>query len=73
MLFRSIRGDEPAPARGADGKPGPVVSGALAGLVQRAWDSWQRGQDAIKRGDWAAYGQAQKQLEEILRQLRENR
>ncbi len=68
-----IRGDEAAQARGADGKPGPVLSVAVTGLVQRAWESWQRGQDAIKRGDWTAYGQAQKQLEETLRQLREAR
>jgi hypothetical protein len=68
-----IRGDEPAQARGADGKPALGVPGAMVGLVQRAWESWQRGQDALKRGDWTAYGQAQKQLEETLRQLREGR
>jgi uncharacterized membrane protein (UPF0182 family) len=45
----------------------------MVGLVQRAWESWQRGQDALKRGDWTAYGQAQKQLEETLHQLRESR
>ena len=68
-----IRGDEPAPARGADGKPAPGAPAAMVGHVQRAWESWQRGQDALKRGDWTAYGQAQKQLEETLRQLRESR
>ncbi len=68
-----VRGDEAAPARGADGKPAPALTGAVMGLAQKAWDAWQRGQDAIKRGDWAAYGQAQKQLEETLRQLREAR
>jgi uncharacterized protein len=67
------RGDEAAPARAADGKPAPALTGAVMGLAQKAWDAWQRGQDAIKRGDWAAYGQAQKQLEETLRQLREAR
>ncbi len=68
-----VRGDEAAPARGADGKPAPALAGAVMGLAQKAWEAWQRGQDAIKRGDWAAYGQAQKQLEETLRQLREAR
>jgi len=68
-----VRGDEAAPARGADGKPAPALTGAVMGLAQKAWEAWQRGQDAIKRGDWAAYGQAQKQLEETLRQLREAR
>jgi uncharacterized membrane protein (UPF0182 family) len=68
-----VRGDEAVQPRGADGKLAPALSGALTGLAQKAWDAWQRGQDAIKRGDWAAYGQAQKQLEETLRQLREAR
>ena len=54
-------------------RPAPVGSGALAGLVQKAWEAWQRGQEAIKRGDWSAYGQAQKELEGLLRQLREAR
>jgi uncharacterized membrane protein (UPF0182 family) len=68
-----VRGDEAVQPRGADGKPSPALSGMVTGLAQKAWDAWQRGQDAIKRGDWAAYGQAQKQLEESLRQLREAR
>ena len=68
-----VRGDEPAQARGADGKPALGAPAAMVGQVQRAWESWQRGQDALKRGDWTAYGQAQKQLEETLRQLREAR
>ena len=34
---------------------------------------WQdkRGQEAIRKGDWAAYGQEQKRVEEALRRLRE--
>jgi uncharacterized membrane protein (UPF0182 family) len=68
-----IRGEEAAQPSGGDGRPAPALSGALSGLAQRAWEAWQRGQDAIKRGDWTAYGQAQKQLEETLRQLREAR
>ncbi len=68
-----IRGDEPALAHGAEGKPALGAPAAMVGLVQRAWESWQRGQDALKRGDWTAYGQAQKQLEETLGQLREAR
>jgi len=68
-----VRGDEAPAAKTPDGRPAPVVSGALAGLVQKAWEVWQRGQEAIKRGDWSAYGQAQKELEALLRQLRETR
>lgn len=51
----------------------PAVDAAVPGLVQRAWDAWQKGQDALKRGDWAGYGQEQKRLEETLRQLQGNR
>jgi uncharacterized protein len=59
-------GDRAAPSAGAP-------TAAIMGGVQRAWDAWQRGQDALRRSDWAAYGQEQKRLEEALRQLREGR
>ena len=38
-------------------------------LAQRALDTYQRAQDALRRGDWAAYGAEQKRLEETLREL----
>jgi uncharacterized membrane protein (UPF0182 family) len=53
--------------------PAPAVTGAMMGDIQRAWDAWENAQEALKRGDWAAYGQAQKRLEETLRQLKERR
>ena len=70
-----IRGEEGVQPRGAEGgKPeASVASAALGPLAQRAWEAWQKGQEALRRGDWAAYGQAQKQIEENLRQLREAR
>jgi uncharacterized membrane protein (UPF0182 family) len=37
--------------------------------AQRAWEIWTRAQDALRRGDWAAYGAEQKRLEEALRAL----
>jgi uncharacterized membrane protein (UPF0182 family) len=58
----------PTPAPGA---PREAVSGARA-LVQRAWEIWERSQDALRRGDWAQYGAEQKRLEETLRSLRES-
>ncbi len=70
-----IRGEEGVQPRGAEGSK-PEASGAsstLGPLAQRAWEAWQKGQEALRRGDWAAYGQAQKQVEETLRQLREAR
>jgi uncharacterized membrane protein (UPF0182 family) len=53
----------PPPARA--GMP-PAVDAAAA---QRAWEAWTRSQEALHRGDWAAYGAEQKRLEEALRQL----
>jgi len=73
-----VQGQEEA-ARASD-RPagrGPVSAGAptanITSAVQRAWEAWQRGQDALRRGDWAAYGAEQKRLEEALRQLHETR
>ena len=70
-----VRGDEPA-ARPADAArpavPGPL-DGAVMGLVNRAWEAWVKAQDALKKGDWAGYGQEQKRVEDALRQLQERR
>jgi uncharacterized protein len=69
-----VRGDEAPSARPAERAPAPPSLGAAVSAgVQRAWEAWQRGQDALRRGDWAAYGQEQKRLEETLRALREGR
>ncbi|HKQ66486.1 MAG TPA: UPF0182 family protein [Methylomirabilota bacterium] len=38
-------------------------------LSQRALEIWTRAQEALRRGDWAAYGAEQKRLEETLRAL----
>jgi uncharacterized membrane protein (UPF0182 family) len=56
----------PAPA--APGRPGAPPA-ADAAATQRAWDAWTRAQDALRRGDWAAYGAEQKRLEDALRDL----
>jgi hypothetical protein len=60
----------PADARNANVEAAPepnasatVLSGATA---TDALAAYQRGQDAMQRGDWEAYGQAQRDLEEIL-------
>jgi len=64
-----------APDRAAGRGPasGGAPTAAITSAVQRAWEAWQRGQDALRRGDWAAYGAEQKRLEEALRQLHETR
>jgi uncharacterized membrane protein (UPF0182 family) len=66
------RGEDVArrPERGAPAAaPTPPAGAPLGPLAQQAWEIWQRSQEALRRGDWAAYGQEQKRLEEILRQL----
>jgi hypothetical protein len=44
---------------------------SVTGLVARAWEAWTSAQDALRRGDWRAYGEAQRRVEEALRALRE--
>jgi uncharacterized membrane protein (UPF0182 family) len=48
----------------------PPVPVGKESSVERAWQAWSRAQDALRRGDWAAYGVEQKALEEALRALR---
>jgi uncharacterized membrane protein (UPF0182 family) len=55
----------PPPIPGTSRQPEP----ATRTLGQQAWDTWQRAQDALHRGDWAGYGVELKKLEELLRVL----
>ncbi len=76
---------EQALARVFGGRPVPPVAGpglgppreappaGLRALADRAWETWQRAQEALRRGDWAQYGAEQRRLEETLRALREAR
>ncbi len=64
-----IFGGRPA---GGSPPPGAAQEAAVTtarALAQRAWEIWQRAQEALRRGDWAAYGVEQKRLEETLRAL----
>jgi len=49
----------------------PATEGAadVRTIGKRAWEIWTRAQDALRRGDWTAYGAEQKRLEETLRAL----
>ena len=65
-----------AGAEGEDGgAPAPdgqvLAQGDLSAdeLAEQALAAYDRGQDAIARGDWQGYGAAQAELEQILRQL----
>ena len=65
MRAASIAAAAPVGAGGPLAAPPP---GDRA-LAQRALDIYQRAQDALRRGDWAAYGTEQKRLEDTLREL----
>ena len=60
---------ETAP-RALEAGPAAPAGRVDAAAVQRAWDAWTHAQDALRRGDWAAYGAEQKRLEDALRALR---
>jgi hypothetical protein len=57
-----------APAAEAPG-PAAAATPGVSAAAQRAWEVWTRAQDALRRGDWAAYGAKQKRLEDALRSL----
>jgi uncharacterized protein len=70
-----VFGGRAAPAAPTGAAAAPAAREAPAGLAPlatRAWEIWQRGQDALRRGDWTQYGAEQKRLEEALRALTES-
>jgi uncharacterized membrane protein (UPF0182 family) len=64
------QGAEPPDATNANVEAGPapnVSTTVLSGTTAAdALAAYQRGQDALQRGDWEGYGQAQRDLEQIL-------
>lgn len=59
------QGALPAPAPG-----GPSALG-IDGLIEEAEQTFQRGQRALREGEWSAYGEAQEELRDVLRRLGE--
>ena len=77
-LARIFGGRAPSAPAAPAGPPRPGAAGdagtaALHALGRQAWEAWSRAQEALRRGDWAAYGAEQKRLEEMLRALAEGR
>jgi uncharacterized membrane protein (UPF0182 family) len=70
-----VRGEDSAgrPVERGPSTPSAAAGAAVSAGIQRAWEAWQRGQEALRKGDWATYGQEQKRVEEALRQLQEGR
>jgi uncharacterized membrane protein (UPF0182 family) len=54
-----------------DGSPSPVATGAndVKSAVAAAEQAFRDGQDALKKGDFAAYGEAQKRLQAAIARL----
>ena len=69
-VFGLSPGELPEPGVGV--KP-PVIGDSVAGtvleLVQQAVTVYEAGQEALRRGDWAAYGRLQQELGALLSQL----
>jgi hypothetical protein len=70
-IFGGRPGAPPAGQPGAPTRPGEALGPSVMGQVGRAWEAWSQGQDALRRGDWSAYGEAQRRLEDALRALRQ--
>jgi len=59
-----------APAENKPSSPSTAtLSGSPAELVEAAIEAYEQGEKALQSGDWAAYGQSQRRLGEILKQL----
>jgi uncharacterized membrane protein (UPF0182 family) len=68
----AVAGDDAAEGPGAttaDVEDGPTPGLAAVATVSDALTAFERGQEALQRGDWSAYGEAQAELEQILEGL----
>ncbi|HEY3297852.1 MAG TPA: UPF0182 family protein, partial [Armatimonadota bacterium] len=68
----------PSPAKSATealsgvstgGKPSAAISSSIQKLIDQANIEFNQAEEAQRKGDWAAYGQRQKQLQQTLQQL----
>ncbi|MEL7350992.1 MAG: UPF0182 family protein [Cyanobacteria bacterium P01_A01_bin.116] len=57
------------PPRVSGAQPTATDISGTANLVQAAIDAYEQGEKALQSGDWAAYGQSQRRLGELLQQL----
>jgi len=47
----------------------PPLSPTVRELVNKTLDTYEKGQAALRQGDWQTYGQTQKELEQLLKEL----
>lgn len=57
------------PAQGAPAAPAPAAPG-IGALVDEAGRVYQEAQDALRRGDWAGYGERIRRLGELLQEIK---
>ncbi len=65
-IFSGLASGPPAPG----GKQLPVSGMPPVRAGGEAWAAYQRGQEALRRGDWAGFGQAMRELEDVLRRMK---
>jgi uncharacterized membrane protein (UPF0182 family) len=58
-----------APGENVEGTSQPETVSGQSATVTEALAAYQQGQTALRNGDWAAYGEAQAELERILQSL----
>ena len=68
-IGRAIFGQERTPAPGSSTASGTAGAEPGGGPGRRAWEAWQRAQEALRRGDLGTYGAEQRRLEETLRAI----
>jgi uncharacterized membrane protein (UPF0182 family) len=54
----------------AGGAPTAAGDGSLKALASRAYDHYTRGQELLRQGNFAGYGEEVKRLESVLKELR---
>ncbi len=64
------RAPGPEAPRAAKVAPPGAPTEPIGALVGQAWEAWSRAQEHLRRGEWAAYGEAVKRLEEALKALK---
>jgi uncharacterized membrane protein (UPF0182 family) len=61
--------ETPQPDASPPAMPDPEAGDDVSSLIAQATEAFEQGQDALRRGDFGAYGQAQERLERILSRL----
>ena len=59
---------QPEPTATQNPQP-PALPATVRELVNKTVDTYEKGQTALRQGDWQTYGQTQKELEQLLKEL----